>query len=155
MKRLFFLTLGMFTVGSSPFMIAGLLPKINQTIGQPISITSQGITAFSLTYLFSAPLFSIVFANKSSKPILQLALTVFLLGNLITLASENFVAFTLGRILTGLGAGIFNPLCVSIAIQLGEQTAKGKVLSLVWGANSAGAVFGVPVKLQLRSVTRE
>src|SRR5262245_48205775 len=145
MTRLFFLILGMFTVGSSSFMIAGLLPKIGLTIGQPISITGQGITAFSLTYLFSAPFFSVVFANKSAKRTLQLALIVFLLGNLLTLASENIVLFLFGRVLTGLGAGIFNPLCVGIAIQMGDQKAKGKVLSLVWGANSAGVVFGVPI----------
>jgi len=151
MKRLFFLTLGMFAVGSSPFMIAGLLPSIGQTIGQPISITSQGITAFALTYFFSAPLFPIFFANKSVKHILQLALTVFLLGNLVTMTAESFVWFMTGRALTGLGAGIFNPLCVSIAFQLGGQAAKGKILSLVWGANSAGVVFGIPFGIYLSS----
>lgn len=148
---LIFLTLGMFTVGSSSFMIAGLLPKIGQTLGQPVSITSQGITAFSLTYLFSAPLFSIVFSNKSAKRTLQLALTIFLLGNLVTLLSENIVQFILGRVLTGLAAGIFNPLCVSVAMQLGAQNSKGKILSLVWGANSAGVVFGVPFAIYLSS----
>lgn len=151
MKRLFFLTLGMFTVGSSSFMIAGLLPQIGQTIGQPISITSQGITAFGLTYLFSAPFFSVIFANKSAKLTLQLALSVFLFGNLITLFSEDIVLFLFGRVLTGLGAGIFNPLCVGIAIQLGNQATKGKILSLVWGANSAGVVFGVPLGIYLSS----
>ena len=152
MKNLFFLILGMFTVSSSSFMIAGLLPKISQTLGQPISIASQGITAFSLTYLFSAPLFSIAFANKSSKRVLQLALIVFLLGNLITLSSGNFIPFLFGMILTGLGAGIFNPLSVSIAVQSRDQTAKGRVLSLIWGANSAGAVFGVPFGIYLSAL---
>ncbi|MEO5968984.1 MAG: MFS transporter [Bdellovibrionia bacterium] len=151
MKRFVFLTLGMFTVSSSLFMAAGLLPKMSQTIGQPVSITSQCITAFDLAYLFSAPLFSIALANKASKPILQLAFIVFLLGNLIILFSESFVPFLFGWSLTGLGAGIFNPLCVSIAIQSVEQTTKGKVLSLLWGANSAGAVFGVPFGIYLSS----
>jgi predicted MFS family arabinose efflux permease len=151
MSRLFFLILGMFAVGSSTFMIAGLLPQIGQTLGQPISVTSQGITAFSLTYLFSAPLFSMVFANKSAKRILQLALTLFLLGTLITLSAENLVTFLAGRVLTGLGAGIFNPLCVSLAMQMAGQSTKGRALSLIWGANSAGVVFGVPLGIYLCS----
>lgn len=149
MRRLFFLSLGMFTVGSSSFMIAGLLPQIGQSIGQPVSITSQGITAFSLTYLFSAPFFSLIFANRSAKRMLQLALVIFLLGNFLTLCSGSLVPFLLGRILTGLGAGIFNPLCVSLAMGLAGQTAKGRALSLIWGANSAGVVFGVPLALFL------
>lgn len=151
MRRLFFLSIGMFAVGGSPYMIAGLLPNISQTLGQPVTIVSQGITAFNLTFLLSAPFFSVVFANKSAKRTLQFALAVFLLGNFLTLASENIVLFILGRIISGLAAGIFSPLCVGVAIQLGDQNAKGKVLSLVLGANSAGVVFGVPVGIYLAS----
>lgn len=149
MKRLFFLALGIFVVGTSNFMMAGLLPQIGRTIGQPISVTSQGITAFSLTYLFSAPLFSVLLANRPAKRTLQLALAIFLLGNLITLSSESLAFFLAGRALTGLGAGIFNPLCVGLAMQLGAHAAKGKVLSFIWGANSAGVVFGVPLGIHL------
>jgi predicted MFS family arabinose efflux permease len=148
---LLFLALGMFTVGSSSFMIAGLLPQIGQTLGQPISIASQGITAFSLTYLLSAPLFSMAFANRPAKRILQIALTIFLVGNLITLSADNIVTFIIGRVVTGLGAGIFNPLCVGLAMQMAGGTAKGRVLSLIWGANSAGVVFGVPLGVYLAS----
>lgn len=147
MKRLFFLTLGAFAIGSGSYMMAGLLPKIGQTIGQPISITSQGITAFTLTYLLSAPVFSVALANKSGKRVLQLALVVFLLGNLITISANNIFIFIMGRILTGLGAGIFNPLCASFAVQMGPPAARGRILSQIWAAGCAGAVFGVPIGL--------
>lgn len=135
----------MFTMGSSAFMIAGLLPEIGKTIDQSISVTGQGITAFSLTYLISAPLFSMIFSNRSAKHTLKVALFIFILGNLVTVFAESILAFIVGRIITGLGAGIFNPLVVSIAIELGDPTKKGKTLSLIWGANSAGVVFGVPL----------
>lgn len=142
----------MFTVGCNSFMITGLLPQIAQTIGQPIAITGQGITSFSLAYFLSAPLFSMIFANKSVKLTMQIALAVFLLGNLITLISKTMVLFLIGRFLVGIGTGIFTPLCVTIAISFGGLSARGKVLSLVWGANSAGAVCGVPFGLYLSSL---
>ncbi|WP_372365655.1 MFS transporter [Candidatus Uabimicrobium sp. HlEnr_7] len=145
MKKLVFLVLGMFTMGSSAFMIAGLLPGIGKTIGQSISVTGQGITAFSLTYLISAPVFSMIFSNRSAKQTLKIALLVFILGNILTLCAENIILFIVGRIITGLGAGLFNPLAVSIAIELGDPAKRGKTLSLIWGANSAGVVFGVPI----------
>lgn len=59
--------------------------------------------------------------------------------------------FLIGRSLAGIGTGIFTPLCVTIAINFSGLSARGKVLSLVWGANSAGAVFGVPFGLYLSS----
>lgn len=144
-----FLILGMFTVGSSSYMIAGLVPKISETIAQPIAVTSQGITAFGLTYLLSAPFFSVVLANRPAKRMLQAALVIFTIGNLLTLLSQDIALFLLGRIVTGLGAGIFNPLCVAIVIQLSEHATKGRILSIVWGANSAGVVFGVPLGIYL------
>ena len=126
-------------------MMAGLLPQISQTLGQSVPMTAQGITAFSLTYLFSAPLFSLLSKSRSQKKTLLLALTIFLLGNLITVFATHFWVFLFGRVLAGLGAGIFNPLAVGIALQTSDPTKKGKTLSLIWGANSAGVVFGVPL----------
>lgn len=154
MKNPIFLVvvIGMFTVGCNSFMITGLLPQIGQTIGQPFAVTGQGITSFSLAYFLSTPLFSMIFSNKSAKSTIQMALTVFLLGNLITLISKTIVLFLIGRFLAGIGAGIFTPLCVIIAINLGSPSARGRVLSLVWGANSAGAVFGVSFGLYLSSL---
>lgn len=143
------LALGMFTVGSSSFMMAGLLPKISLSISQPIAITGQGITAFGITYLISAPIFSIFFSHMSAKKLLQFSLLIFISGNLVTLQSNNLVTFIFGRILTGLGAGIFNPFCVSLAVQLAGENSRGKVLSLIWGANSAGVVFGVPIGIYI------
>lgn len=151
MKTLGFLILGMFTVGSSSFMMAGLLPQIGQTLSQPISITSQGITAFSLAYLISAPVFSLVFANRSTKRTLQWALILFSMGNLLTVLANSIEWFLLARVITGVGAGIFNPLCVGIALQKANSASKGKILSLVWGANSAGVVFGVPLGIYMAS----
>ena len=151
-KSLIFLALAMFTVGCNIYLIAGLLPQIGQTIGQPVAVAGQGVSIFSLAYLCSAPVFSVVFANKPAKGIIQLALTLFIIGNLVTMFSENVALFLIGRSIAGVGAGIFTPLCIGIAMHLVDESAKGRVLSFVWGANSAGVVFGVPLGLYLASM---
>ncbi len=150
-KTLILLAIGMFTVGCNTFLIAGLLPQIGETIGQSVAVTGQGLSIYSLTYLLSAPLFSIAFANKPVKGLIQVALTVFIVGSLITLFAQNILLFLLGRSIAGIGAGIFTPLCISIAVHLADASAKGRVLSFVWGASSAGVVFGVPIGLYLSS----
>ena len=151
-KNLIVLAIGMFTVGCNIYLVAGLLPQISETIGQPVAVAGQGVSIFSLTYLLAAPVFATFFANKPVKGIVQLALSIFIIGNLITLLSENIALFLLGRSIAGIGAGIFTPLCISIAVQLADESAKGRVLSLVWAANSAGVVLGVPLGLYLSSL---
>lgn len=143
------LVIGMFTEGCNSFMIGGLLPQIGQTIGQPIAVTGQGITAFSLAYVLSAPLYSIIFSNKSLKLSIQIAVFVFLLGNFITLISKTIVVFLIGMSLAGIGIGFFIPLCITIAVHLSDVSVRGRILSLVWGSNSAGVVLGVPFGLYL------
>jgi len=154
MKNLIFLVLvvAMFTMGCNAFMIAGLLPQISQTLGQPIAITGQGITAFSLFYFISAPVFSVILSNKSFKLIIQIALIVFLLGNLVTLFSKSITLFLIGRSLAGIATGIFTPACLTMAFHFADQSSRGRRLSMIWGANSAGAVFGVPFGLYLASM---
>lgn len=135
-------------------MIAGLLPGIGKSLEQPVAIASQGIAAFGLTYLFSAPLFSLFFGSSlTAKRTLQLALAIFLVGNLATLSAHGIGVFLVGRVLAGLGAGIFNPACVNLAMSIGGATkaTRGKTLSFIWGANSAGVVFGVPLGIYLAS----
>lgn len=151
-KQLFFLVIGMFAIGCNTFQIPGLLPQIGHTIGEPMAITAQGIAAFSLTYLFSTPLFSVMFANKSIKPTIQFALVVFTLGNLITIISHNIGSFIIGRALAGIGAGMFMPLGITVALHSVNASAKGRALSVVWGANSAGVVFGIPIAVSLSSL---
>ena len=152
MKQLIFLAMGMFTIGCNSFIIAGLLPQISETFEQPISIIGQSITIFSLAYFLSAPIFSMIFTQKSAKNIIQLALTIFVFGNLLTIISNNIILFFIGRALVGIGAGIFTPLCITIAIHFVGASSKGRVLSFVWGANSAGVVFGVPIGIYLSSL---
>lgn len=152
MKIFIFLAIGMFSVGCNTFLIAGILPQIGHSIAQPIAVTGQGITMFSLTYLVTAPLFAMIFVNRRIKPMIQIALSVFILGNLITLQSDNIMYFLLGRALSGVGAGFFTPLCISMAVRFSNKSTSGRALSVVWGANSAGVVFGIPLGLYLASV---
>lgn len=153
-KNLIFLATGMFVVGCNTFLFAGLLPQIGQTLGQSVAVTGQATSIYSLTYLLSAPVFSMFFADKPAKKSVQLALGLFLLGSLITVLSKSFPVFLLGRALAGVGAGIFTPMCISIALHFADATSKGRVLSFVWGASSAGVVFGIPLGLQLASLAR-
>lgn len=153
-NHLILLAIGTFAVGCNTFLLAGLLPQVAQTLGQPVALTAQAMSIFSLSFLLSAPLSSMLFADMPVKSTMQLALSIFIAGNLVTIASDNTAMFIIGRALTGMGAGIFMPLCVSLAVHLADKSARGRALSFVWAANSAGAVFGVPIGLYLSSISQ-
>jgi predicted MFS family arabinose efflux permease len=154
MKRLIFLGAGMFAIGCDNYVIAGLLPGIGATLNASEATVGQGVTAFDLTYLVSAPAFAVLLAGRSVRTVLLAALTLFTFGNLLTLLSTNVAMYLISRGIAGVGAGLYIPVAVAAATAAADSdaTGRGRALSLIWGANSAGAVAGVPVGLWLASL---
>ncbi len=149
MRRLVFLAAGMFAMGCDDYVIAGLLPGISASLGISYVNAIEGVAAFGITFVASAPICAILLARKPARRVLVLSLTVFALGNLMTLLSASLAAYVLSRAIAGLGAGLFLPVAVATATQLVEPERRGRALSLIWGSNSAGAVIGVPLGLGL------
>jgi predicted MFS family arabinose efflux permease len=149
MISLFFLAAGMFTMGCDDYVVAGLLPGLSASLGTSMAGAAQGITAFSFTYLVCAPVFAILLARKPARQVLVLALAIFVAGNVMTLLSPNLAAYLASRAIAGIGAGMYLPIAVAAAAELVEPDAAGRALGLIWGANSAGAVIGVPAGLWL------
>lgn len=147
MKRLFFLAAGMFAMGCEDYLFAGLLPGLSESLDTSIVAVAQGCVALGVAYLVSIPLCACLLARYSGRMVLIAALVVFIFGNVITLLSQNFLTFIVGRFVAGLGSGLFLPVAVAAGIQLVEPSFRGRALSVMWGANSAGAVCGVPLGL--------
>ena len=146
---LFFLAAGMFTMGCDDYIVAGLLPGLSASLGTSMAGAAQGITAFNFTYLVCAPVFAILLAQKPARQLLVLALVIFAVGNVLTLLSSNLAVYLVSRAIAGIGAGMYLPIAVAAAAELVEPEAAGRALSMIWGANGAGAVIGVPAGLFL------
>lgn len=149
MKSLFFLAAGMFVMGCDDYIVAGLLPGLSASLGTSMAGAAQGITAFNFTYLVCAPAFAIFLARKPARQVLVMALAVFAVGNVMTILSPNLAVYLISRAIAGIGAGMYLPIAVAAATELVEPDAVGRALGLIWGANSAGAVIGVPAGLWL------
>ncbi len=144
MNRLTFLAAGMFTIGCDHYIVACLLPGISASLGSSIVAVSQGVTAF-------AAVLAVLLAKQPARLVLFAALTVFLLGNLLTILAPSLSGYLLGRAISGVGAGLFTPLAVATGTHLVAPEKRGRALGILWGCNSAGAVLGGPAALWLSS----
>jgi len=69
--KLGILSFGLFVVGTNAFVIAGLLPKIADTLGVTPAVVSYSITFYALVVAIVAPVISISLSRMStikSKP---------------------------------------------------------------------------------------
>jgi predicted MFS family arabinose efflux permease len=147
MKKILLLVIGMFALGLDAFVISGLLPFISQDLHISISSAAQAVTAFTLCYALSAPIFAMLLSSKEIKNILLLALLIFTCGNILSAMSTSFALLILSRCVAGVGAGIYSPLAVASAAALVKPEQKGSALSLALGGMSMGVVLGVPLGL--------
>jgi predicted MFS family arabinose efflux permease len=149
MKRLFFLAAGMFALGCEDYLFAGLLPGISASLHTSVVAAAQGCVVFGLSYMASVPLCALLLSKKPARYVLILGLVVFILGNGLTLLSTSLWLFIAGRFVAGLGGGLFLPVAVAAGAQLVAPGFRGRAISVLWGANCAGAVLGVPLGLWL------
>lgn len=151
MKKIIFLSIGMFALGLDAYVIAGILPAIGLSYGTSEAENAQTVTAFTLCYAIAAPVFATLLAGKSIRKILSIALVIFSLANIGSALSPNLHTLLTFRALAGIGAGIFSPIAAAAATALVPVDFKGRALSLILGGMSAGTVIGVPLGLLLSS----
>ena len=140
---------GMFAVGFEDYLFAGLLPGISTSLQTSVVAVAQGCAVYGLAYVLSIPLCVFMVTRFPTRTVLIMALALFITGNFITLLSPNLTLYLISRVGAGLGCGMFLPVAVAAAIQIVGTDFRGRALSMMWGANCAGAVVGVPLGLWL------
>jgi predicted MFS family arabinose efflux permease len=139
----------MFAMGFEDYLFAGLLPGVSHSLHSSVVAVAQGCAAFGVAYIASMPLCAFLLSKKSAGQVLVWALLTFIAGNAATLVSPNVMIYVASRFVAGLGSGVYLPIAVAAATHSAGPGFKGRALGLLWGANSIGAVVGVPLGLWL------
>jgi DHA1 family putative efflux transporter-like MFS transporter len=133
-----------FLVGTSEYIIAGILDLI--AAGLQTSIASVGllITLFSLVYAVGAPVLMVVFARLDRKKLLLLALTVFVASNVVAFVAPTYAVFFGARVVMALSAGVVIVTALNIAVKLAPTHQRAGALATVATGFTASLILGVP-----------
>lgn len=149
MKKVFLLTIGMFTLGFDAYVVAGLLPDIGVSFKINESQAGQAVSVFTLCYALAAPIFATILAGRPVRKVLVLALAIFSIANGLSALAPNFSILLGSRALAGVGAGLYSPLAAAAAASLVSKEKRGRALGMTLGGMSMGTVIGVPVGLMI------
>ncbi|MFE9417426.1 MFS transporter [Streptomyces griseofuscus] len=139
------LALGSFAMGTDSFVLAGILPQIAHGLHISTGAAGQTITAFALAYGLTAPFLAALTSRLPRKPLLVVALALFVLANLASAAAPDLPLLLTARVVAGLGAALYTPNASAAAAALAGPAARGRALSVILGGLTVGTVFGVPV----------
>jgi len=132
-------------VGTSQFVIVGILDKVAASVGVSVSSAGQLITAFALANAIGTPIVILATAKINQSRQLLLALAILLLGIVSTLALPGFGFLLVSRAILGVGTGVFIVTAYAITGKLASPGHQGKGMSNISMGFSASLVFGVPL----------
>ncbi|WP_327588281.1 MFS transporter [Nonomuraea sp. NBC_00507] len=139
------LALATFAVGTDAFVIAGLLPAIAADLEVGLPAAGQLVTVFAFTLAVAAPVLSWLLSPLDRRKALQLALIVFVVGNVVTALSPTYLLAWLARILTAVGAATITATASSAAVAIMPAERRGRAMALVIGGLTLSTALGMPL----------
>lgn len=144
-RRLLILALGMFSLGTDSFVVAGVLPQIAHTYDVSIGAAGQMTTVYAISYALLAPTLAAVAATVPRRKMLLWALSIFVLANLGTALAPTFGIALLTRAIAGLGAAMFAPTATGAAAMIVPPERRGFALSVVVAGLTGATALGSPL----------
>lgn len=143
--RIILLAATLFIVGTDAFVIAGVLDEMASAANVTLPMAGQLITMFAIAYAVSSPVLASVLGNVDRKALLVGSLLVFAIGNFIVAMSSDFMALSVGRVVSALGAASVTPGAMMVTAMIAPPEHRGKYLSYVVSGITLATVVGVPL----------
>ncbi|MFI5527699.1 MFS transporter [Kitasatospora sp. NPDC051853] len=139
------LAIGAFGIGTTEFVIMGLLPRIAADYGVTIPSAGLLVTGYALGVVIGAPLMTALGTRISRKTMLMLLMGLFVVGNLLSAAAPSFPLMLAGRIVTSLAHGAFFGIGSVVAAELVAPEKKAGAIATMFTGLTVANIVGVPL----------
>ena len=139
------LTLSAFAIGTTEFVIVGLLPTVAADLS--ISIPSAGllVSLYALGVAVGAPVLTALTGKLPRKALLLALMALFTAGNLLAWQAPSYETLVAARILTGLAHGVFFSIGSTIATGLVPREKAASAIAVMFTGLTVALVTGVPL----------
>lgn len=139
------LTLSAFAIGTTEFVIVGLIPTIAGSLG--VSLPSAGllVSLYALGVAVGAPVLTALTSRVPRKVLLLGLMALFTLGNLVAWRAPGYEALIVARVMTGLAHGVFFSIGSTIATGLVAREKAATAIALMFSGLTVALVTGVPL----------
>ncbi|MFD5156757.1 MFS transporter [Streptomyces hawaiiensis] len=139
------LALGTFLMGTTEFVVAGLLPEIASDVQVGVAQAGLLITVFAVGMIVGAPLMAMLTLRLPQRLTLILALGVFAAGHVVVALGSSFGLLLAARFLTALATGAFWAVANVVAARAAGPAASSRALGVVGAGAMLANVVGVPL----------
>lgn len=141
---LYFLALAVFVMGTSEFMLAGLLPAIATDLNVDVAAAGLLTSAFAISMAFGAPLMAALSRRLPERTTLLSCLLLFAISHATAALAPDYVLLRITRILGAVSNAGFLAVALNTATRLAPAHLKGRALAILLAGTSAATIAGVP-----------
>ncbi|MEB0147226.1 MAG: MFS transporter [Pseudomonas sp.] len=139
------LAVAAFGIGTTEFVIMGLLPEVANDLSVSIPDAGLLITGYALGVVFGAPILAIATANMPRKATLLGMTLMFILGNVLCALAPTYATLMAARVITALCHGAFFGIGSVVAAGLVAPNKRAQAIALMFTGLTLANVLGVPL----------
>ncbi|MFE9577153.1 MFS transporter [Nocardia sp. NPDC006044] len=138
------LGISVFALGTSEFIVSGLVDQIAGSLGVSVPQVGQLITAFAIGMLVGAPTMAVLTLGRDRKTVLLGAMIVFCVSDLLTVIPVFGLMFTM-RVIAAMACATALTVAQVMAVALAGPGRMPQAIAVILGGMTLANVAGVPL----------
>ncbi|MET7932043.1 MFS transporter [Streptomyces sp. NPDC005322] len=139
------LAVSAFGIGTTEFVMMGLLPNVADDLGTSVPTAGYLVSAYAIGVVVGAPLLTALGSRIPRKRMLVLLMALFTVGNLASALAPTFGLLIAGRVLAGLPHGAFFGVGAVVAARLVTEDRRARAVATMFLGLTIANIVGVPV----------
>jgi MFS transporter, DHA1 family, inner membrane transport protein len=144
-RALLALAIGAFGIGTTEFVVMGMLPEIADDLGVSVSAVGLLISAYAVGVVIGAPTLTALGLRFTPRQTLIALMVVFVVGNALAALAPSYGTLVAARVLTALAHGSFFGVGAVAARRLVPPDRASSAISLMITGLTLANVIGVPL----------
>ena len=139
------LAMASFGIGTTEFVIMGLLPEVAADLGVTIPAAGMLVTGYALGVVVGAPIVAVITNSLPRKATLIGLASMFVLGNLLCAIAPDYWFLMAARVVTAFCHGAFFGIGAVVAANLVPPNQRASAIALMFAGLTLANVLGVPL----------
>ncbi|ANH03482.1 MFS transporter [Shinella sp. HZN7] len=142
---LFALTVAAYAIGTTEFVIVGLLPTVATDLAITLPLAGLIVSVYALGVTFGAPVLTALTGRVGRKPLLLCLMALFVAGNALAALAPGYGVLLAGRVLSAFAHGVFFSVGATIAADLVSPDRRASAIAMMFMGLTVAIVTGVPL----------
>ncbi|MFE4592777.1 MFS transporter [Streptomyces laurentii] len=134
-----------FVVGTSEYLVAGVLPELGAEFGLSPGTAGQAVTAYALGVVIGGPAVAACTARLPRKGLAIALMLVFAAGTALSALAPSFAILLAGRVVASLSHAAFLALALVTATRVVPPDRTGSAIATVASGFTVATLLGVPL----------